>query len=365
MRATPLMHRTAPSPRAGPACVSRIEHIHKKLAAGCRVDALQLARDLEVSPRTVKRDLSLLRDFYQAPIAWDRATCSYRYTSSFGLLTNLRLDVNEALALVLARHTFAAWGGSVLGRTLASALGKISDFAHTVVSVPREDLAEILFHPQAESDSEYRFFAVLIEHIRQRNELILRYHKPGARKNETRTIHPLHLAYLDHGWMLIAQDLERGAWRNFLLTRIDSLAPTGRHFTPPPRGKIVRHLLGSVGRFTGDEEIEVRLKFDAIAAPYIRERPWHTSQHIESNSDGSIEVTLRLNNLIDVQRRVLANGRHVEVLSPPELRANLAADIAALAQTYASEIHALKKKNQSTSRRSKFSGRSSFVTRPR
>ena len=105
--------------------------------------------------------------------------------------------------------------------------------------------------------------------------------------------------------------------------------------------EIRRHLRGSLGRFTGSEEVEVQLVFDAKAAPYVRERPWHASQTLHHRPDGSAEVTLNLNNLIDVQRRVLACGRHVEVLSPPALRAAIAAELTVLTNAYAAEISAV------------------------
>jgi len=141
--------------------------------------------------------------------------------------------------------------------------------------------------------------------------------------------------------MLLADDVKKRAWRKFLLPRIQTVERTARHFTPPPADKIKKHLVGSIGRFTGDEDIEVRLHFTATAAPYVRERPWHVSQKLIVLPDGSIEVTLRLNNLKDVQRRILSNGHHVAVLAPPELRASIAAEIAALTRTYAPEIASL------------------------
>jgi predicted DNA-binding transcriptional regulator YafY len=100
--------------------------LHAQLAAGAPIDAVRLARVLEVSTRTVKRDIECLRDSHAAPIAWDAAARTYRYTAPFDLLTGLRLDADETLALVLAGRTFAAWGNTPLGRTLTLALQKIA-----------------------------------------------------------------------------------------------------------------------------------------------------------------------------------------------------------------------------------------------
>lgn len=323
----------------GPAATIRLFDLHERLAAGRQVDAVSLAREFEVDPRTIKRDIDLLRDRRRAPLVWDAKRKSYRYTAPFDLASGLRLDSEEALAVVLAGRTRAAWGGESLGPQLTAALEKIARFAGPAISFPVADLHAVLHQDEAALDTpDHRHFANLLEHILARRELVVLYQKPSAARPERRVVRPLHLAYLDHRWMLIAEDAGRKAWRNFVLPRIRAIEPTARTFTPPPPARIKRHLAGSLGRFTGDREIEVRLRFTATAAPYLRERPWHASQKLTPLPDGGVEVVLTLNNLVDVSRRVLANGRHVEVLAPAELRASLAAEIAALAQIYAQEI---------------------------
>ena len=336
--------RIEPPGGNGPAATIRLFDLHDRLAAGRPVDAVSLARELELDPRTIKRDIELLRDRRGAPLVWDARRKSYRYTAPFDLVSGLRLDAEEALAVVLAGRTLAAWGGAPLGHTLTATLEKIARVAGPAISFPAADLHAVLHQDDAALDApEHRHFPRLLEDILARRELVILYQKPSAAHPERRRIRPLHLAYLDHRWMLIAEDTGRKAWRNFLLPRVHAVERTARTFTPPPISRIKNYLAGSLGRFTGPEEIEVRLRFSATAAPYVRERPWHASQTLAALPDGGLEATLRLNNLVDVQRRILANGRHVEVLAPPELRASLAAEIAAMTRTYAPEITALKK----------------------
>jgi predicted DNA-binding transcriptional regulator YafY len=342
--ARPIRRRDQIAPSTGPAATSRLFELHKRLCAGQSVNAVALAAETEFSVKTIKRDIEFLRDRCHAPVVWDARRKSYRYTAPFDLLTGLRLDAEEALAVVLAGNTFAAWGGTPLGRTLTAALEKIASFAGPALSFPADDLRAVLHRDETALDApEHRHFAALLEHILARREIAVLYQKPHAPRPERRVLRPLHLAYLDHRWMLVAEDAGRKAWRNFLLPRIHALEPTGKRFTPPPADKIKTHLAGSLGRFTGDAEIEVRLRFSATAAPYVRERPWHPSQKLRDLPDGGVETTLRLNNLKDIERRVLANGAHAEVLAPPELRTALATAVAALAQTYAPEIAAAEK----------------------
>jgi len=336
--------RSLRSGAIGPAATTRVFELHEILAAGRPLNATTFAREHELSTRTVKRDIERLRDFHHAPIVWDARARSYRYTAPFDLLTGLRLGADEALAVVLAGRTFAAWEGTPLGRTLTATLEKVARFAGAAVSFPAADLRAVLHQEESALDApELRHFTGLLEDILARRELVIVYQKPAAARAERRTVRPLHLAYLEHRWMLVAEDTAKAEWRNFVLARIQAIERTANRFCPPPTARLKAYLRGSLGRFTGKTEIEVRLRFDATAAPYVRERPWHASQTVRDLPDGGAEATFRLNNLIDVQRRILANGRHVEALAPPELRASVAAEIAALAAAYAVEIAGLKK----------------------
>lgn len=160
------------------------------------------------------------------------------------------------------------------------------------------------------------------------------YRKPGEGRLTRRSIHPLHLAYLDHEWMLVAFDLTRGSLRNFLLARIAVLHATPRHFVPPADFDAHRYLAGSFGRFVGKQDIEVHIVFDSLAAPYIRERKWHSSQVLRELPEGAVEVTLHVNHLIEVQRWILSWASHAEAVSPPELRSSIAQELSVLCSHY-------------------------------
>ena len=61
-----------------------------------------LAADLEVDPRTIRRDLEFLRDQYHAPIAYDKAHRGYYYTEPTFNLSFPQLTQGELIALFLA-----------------------------------------------------------------------------------------------------------------------------------------------------------------------------------------------------------------------------------------------------------------------
>jgi len=333
-------HRKAPRQRDGASSLfhaspyPRIARIHAALQHGGRVTTESLAGELEVSSRTIKRDIDLMRDGMGMPIEWDPGERSFVYTRTCETLPLLRLDAQEALALALAGHAFDRSHGSSLGRVLASMLKKIAPVFGSAVSVAVASVDEVLSPADAGSEREIEHLLPLVQAIARRQVLAIDYAKPG-RSPETRTIHPLHLAELDDGWLLLAQYPGSRDVRTFVLRRIHALKATDATFQFPADFDAKAILRGSLGRFTGKKEYDVRLALDADAAHYARERSWHHSQKLSALPDGRVELALRVNNLIDIQNRVLRWGAHVEVLSPPELRHAVRASLQAALDRYA------------------------------
>ncbi|EIP96629.1 putative transcriptional regulator [Opitutaceae bacterium TAV1] len=336
-----------PAHSGGPACIARIRRLHEYLSAGRSFTAESFASEWEgISARTIKRDINHLRDRHNAPVEWDPARRTYHYSgpyTSLQLTPLPRIDADEALALILAGRTFAAWRGSALGRALAAILEKMAPALGSAISLAPEELNRLIYEPDSDPETdaataaEQRHLVELLDAIRHRRELRLTYKKPRARRPAPRIVHPLHLAILDHRWMLVAHDTRRRALRNFLLSRIGTITPTGATFTPPENFDAHAHLTGNMGLFTGEKLFTVCIRFDATAAPHIRERPWHASQRITelASPRGAIEATLRLNNLVDVRRRILGWGRHARALAPAALVRAVKTEAAALLANHA------------------------------
>jgi predicted DNA-binding transcriptional regulator YafY len=336
----PSTSRSAPRQNTsdcGRATLRRVLFIHERLGNQHPATAVTLARELEVSERTIKRDVEFMREQLGAPIEWDPAGHTYVYTRACDLLPLLRLDAAEALALTLAGKTFAAWHSTPLGRSLTVALEKIAGVVGGAVSLPVSDVSHLVSSPDEDHalETELRHFATALEATLRRRVLRIVYQKPKrTAPPETRLVHPLHLTCLDHRWVLIAHDPSRAARRNFLLGRIQTATATAASFTPPADFNLRAYLRGNLGRFTGHEDIEVRVAFDAELGPYLRERPWHPSQTLQEESDGRLHATYRVNHLTDITRRLLACGSKVEVLAPAHLRQTLYEEATAMARRH-------------------------------
>ncbi len=71
-----------------------------------------------------------------------------------------------------------------------------------------------------------------------------------------------------------------------------------------------------------------------LPAHEARAIKWHASQVNEERADGRLQITLQLNNLVDIRTEVLRHGPDAEVIAPAALRAQLAADSARMHALY-------------------------------
>lgn len=87
------------------------------------------------------------------------------------------------------------------------------------------------------------------------------------------------------------------------------------------------------GVFQG-ELFQVRVRFLAEVADYVRERQWSEDQHIEDDPDGSIVLTFTATSKQEVVSWLLGFGSKARFLEPIEIRDQIQAEIGQLANIY-------------------------------
>ena len=196
----------------------RLFRIVQRLRRRGATTARQLAEALEVSERTVYRDI---RDLLVSgvPIQGE-AGVGYALDRSFEL-PPLMFNEEEIEALVLGARIVRAWADPKLARAAEEALQKIEN-----VLPPRlkSRLAEsALMAPDFHASQRFRSG---LEDLRRaiREQRKARFHYVDrAQAGSERTVHPLGLAYWGQTWTLTAWCEMRQGFRNFRLDRIEGL----------------------------------------------------------------------------------------------------------------------------------------------
>ena len=300
--------------------------IHRAVEAGGYPNTTTLARELEVSTKSIQRDLDFMRERMGLPLAYDGSRFGYYYTEEVRAFPTLQITEGELAALVIAEKALQQYRGTQFEKPLLSAIHKIEQSLPDTISLNLSDLEQtISFRTRAEPILNLEIFDVLAKATARREQLELRYRKPGGPEAETRLVDPYHLANINGEWYLFAYDHGRSDLRTFVPARVKSVRPTGRTFARPAKVSLERRLRDSFGVHSGHGRYEVILRFSASAADYVREKRWHESQSLQELSGGGVELKLRLSSLGEVERWVLSWGGHASVLEPSELRRSVRA----------------------------------------
>jgi proteasome accessory factor B len=289
------------------------------LQAGGYPNAAQLAREIEVSSKTIHRDLEFMSDRLNLPLKFDGSRNGYFYEGEVSSFPTMKITEGELFALVIAEKALQQYRGTHFEKPLLSAIRKMEESLPDTISVNLADIGQtISFRTRAEPILNLGIFEVLAKAAADRRQLELLYRKPGQ-KPETRTVDPYHLANINGEWFLFAFDQARKDIRTFAPARIQAAKLTGKTFTRPQKFSLEKRLRDSFGVHSGDGKFEVVIRFAPRAADYIREKKWHESQTLREFKDGTVELAMKLSSLPEVQRWVLSWGGDAKVLQPPEL----------------------------------------------
>lgn len=295
--------------------------IHDAIHSGSYPNASKLAEALEVSRKSILRDVDFMRDRMNFPIAYDNAKWGYYYTEDVESFPSLTVTEGELLAVLVAEKAMHQYRGTNLEKPLLSAFKKMAASLPDTISLHMADWEQtISFRSSAEPISNLKVFDQLARAAAEGRQLQLKYRKPGSSAAENRAVDPYHLANVNGDWFLFAYCHLRKDIRTFSPARIKSAEITGKRFQRPKDFSIESALRDSFGVHSGRDEFKVVIRFSELVADYIREKKWHASQQLRELSKGGVELTLKLSSLIEVQRWILSWAGNAQVIEPPELK---------------------------------------------
>lgn len=204
----------------------RLFRIVQLLRAGRLVTARSLADKLEVSARTIYRDIVDLQ-LSGMPIEGE-AGVGYTLRRDFDI-PPLMFDREEIAALVLGARMVQSWSSPQLADAANSALRKIE------AVLPRglrdEVDAVALFAPGFHFPSEVHLLLDLLRTAAAKKQVVsFRYCRDDGEAS-TRRVRPLALSYWGKSWTLIAWCELREDFRSFRIDRMDSVAALDETFT--------------------------------------------------------------------------------------------------------------------------------------
>jgi len=274
------------------------------------VRAQDLARQFEISKRTIYRDMSALNQM-GIPIA-SLPGEGFELVEGF-YMPPLMFEEEEAVALTLGLRLLTQQAAGSLTRSADSALAKIKVALPEQVRARSEALTNVIgFITLGQKfDLDEPQLLVVQQAIQERRVLHLRYH--GYQRDEVteRDVEPHQLFYSDGIWYLEAYCRLRKDIRAFRLSRIEQLTALKETFSKKRAGK------------AGEQKkIEIKIRFANTIVRWVRERQHYGFQSEDASPDGVV-MTYAVHDVSEIMGWILSWGDAAEVLSPKELRNSL------------------------------------------
>jgi predicted DNA-binding transcriptional regulator YafY len=321
---------------------SRLVSILLLLQVHGQLPAPELARRLEVSVRTIYRDLDALGEA-GVPVYARPGT-----GGGCGLLEGYRtrltgLNAEEARALFLAGVPGPA-GELGLGTALAAAQLKV------LAALPAElragaGRARERFHLDAprwfehEDDAGHGHLAAIAGAVWDDRLLRLAYRRDGA-PLASRTVEPLGLVLKAGVWYLVARLPGREDPHVYRVSRVEAALPLGESFDRPAGFELTAFWSNWVGAF---ESGLPRIHLPARLAPDRVEAARAVAIEVRVGApepDGWLPATLTFERMEHALGAFLSLGAGAEVLEPADLRHRVAEAAQATARRYARTVPA-------------------------
>jgi predicted DNA-binding transcriptional regulator YafY len=304
----------------------RFQEIFAAIKTEVYPNRTKLAETIEVTTKTIQRDIDYMRYQMSTPIEFDYARGGYYFTKPMTELPLFQLTEAELVSVFVAQKALEAYKGTAFEQPLRTAFQKLQAATGSAnVSISWEDFdSAISFRHFGAYLPDTTIFAELAKAIRDQEVVELGYKKLDAKAFEKRTVEPWHLACVSGQWYLLGHDRTRKARRIFVLARMQKVSETGRKFSnPKPAGAEIQRLFRHSFQIWQNENSNLEqtvLQFSGRAAQLVRERNWHPSQPIQELADGNLELSLTLNSLEEIVPWILSWGKDCEVVRPTKLR---------------------------------------------
>lgn len=281
----------------------------------------ELAERLEISERTLRRDVDRLRELGY-PVEAHRGIDGGYQLAAGAALPPLAVDDDEAVAVAIGLR--AAAQGSVAGieESAIRALTKIVQVMPPRLRRRVDTLSAVTVPAVwgAGPSVDAGVLTTLAQACRDEERMRFSYTAYAGETTE-RHVEPHRLVSLGHRWYLVAYDLTRGDWRSFRLDRLRDPQGTGARFRPRalPADDAAAFIREGIENAPAVHTIEA-----VVHAPAATVRAalgqWGTIEEID---DERCRLRMTADSLNWPALALGSVGAEFEVIEPPELVAHI------------------------------------------
>ena len=302
--------------------LERFYRIHGMLRHARRpVPMRRFTEELGITRNTVTQDFQYLRDFFGAPIVYDRERNGHHYDPEAPEfeLPGFWMNATELYALLACEQLLESVQPGLMGHRLTPLrqrvrrlLGDAGDHAERLSDKVR------LQAVQQRAVANHIFISAADATMASKR-LIIRYMPRSRDHHGERAVHPQRLLHYRHNWYLLADCEQACDLRLFSLDRIVAFEVSDEPAREVSVDRLDQFMDDSFGLFSGEPAAEAHLRFSPRAARWVADECWHPDQAGEWRDDG-YHLRIPYSDPTELTMEVLRYGPDVEVLGPKALR---------------------------------------------
>ncbi len=275
----------------------------------------ELAARLDITPRTLRRDVAKLRSLGYPVHAVSGVAGGYRLGAG-AALPPLLLDDEEAVAVALSLRSAATHSVTGISEASVRALAKLEQVLPARLRERAAAISQATI-PLAGPGPTVRAetLVVLAGACRRRERVAFSYRNRDGVLS-ARQAEPHRLVQAGYRWYLVARDLARADWRTFRVDRIEDPEPTGIRFVPVDPPDAAAFVAQAVT--TAPYRYQARILVHAPVARVAQSVP-PSAGVLDAAGPGSCVLTSGSDSLDAIAFHTVMMGFSFTVLEPPEL----------------------------------------------
>lgn len=308
----------------GQSSLKRIIELDRMIQLGRMTSTRQAAQDLEVSRRTIERDLETLREDFGAEPVYNRQRKCYEYSGKAFPLPAQWLDRNEIALILIAEKALRIYTHTGFADEVHPAFNRFLNPIRShedVMEHIRELCKSVYFYRSFEPVRGLRKeFSIVVSAIMDRKRLSLEYASARHVAGSRRQLEPYTLINNNGIWHVVGRCLRERKIKTFALDRIYEPVIEDYFFEVPDEYDPFEYFHHQFETLQKKKPVEIKLKIFPSTASYIKEVLWHPTQKVKEDKHGSIILTMQCNITNHLIKWILQMAEDVVILQPEELK---------------------------------------------
>lgn len=303
------------------------------LQAHGRLTGREISRRLEVSERTVHRDMEALSAARVPVFALRGARGGWQLDEDWRTQVP-GLDEAELRALLMAQPRII--GNPRLAAAAERALGKLMAAMPGPLREQAASIRQRLYVDAAgwRGTTENLSMLPTVQEAVARDRKLRMQYKPTGRERAERVVDPLGLVAKGSAWYLVANTPK--GYRTYRVSRIDDATLLDRPCERPANFDLIGYWQASTKQFQdGWRRLSATLRLDPRVAEWVK--TWQSAsrpQPAQADADGWITLHMEFDHEGEACFLVSGLGSHVEVVEPASLRDRVRAEAQKVLERY-------------------------------